>query len=149
MSDFSNAINQELHDRVFILLYQREFRNDPIDILNEMTFANNFVMLPINAPVIRLTEEILARKQDLDAIIEKFLVNWTMERITTSDKEVLRIGIFQLLFRPEQDPRIVIDRAVRIAKKYGDKDSGKFVNGLLGAIYRKHLEEQSIQNSDA
>ncbi len=79
----------------------------------------------------------------LDAIIEKFLVNWTMERITTSDKEVLRIGIYQLLFRPEQDPSIVIDRAVRIAKKYGDKDSGKFVNGLLGAIYRKHLQEQN------
>lgn len=149
MSDFSNAINQELHDRVFVLLYQCEFRNDPIDLLNEMTFAENFVMLPINAPVIRLVQEILEKKQELDAIIEDFLVNWTMERITTSDKEVLRIGIYQLLFRPEQDPRIVIDRAVRIAKKYGDKDSGKFVNGLLGAIYRKHLQEQSIPSLDA
>ena len=149
MSDFSNAINQELHDRVFVLLYQSEFRNDPIDILNEMTFSDDFVMLPINAPVIRLVQEILEKKIELDAIIEKFLVNWTMDRITTSDKEVLRIGIYQLLFRPEQDPRIVIDRSVRIAKKYGDKDSGKFVNGLLGAIYRKHVQEQNQPDPDS
>ncbi len=140
MTLFPNSLNQKLHDRVFILLYQREFRDDSIDLLNEMTFSEEFVMFPINAPVIRLTEEILFHKNEIDAIMQEFLVNWTIERIMTSDKEVLRIGIYELLFKKDQDPSIVIDRAVRIAKKYGDKDSGKFVNGILGAIYRKYLE---------
>jgi transcription antitermination protein NusB len=141
MPDFSNAVNQKLHDRVFVLLYQREYRNDPVDKLNEMTFAEDLMMLPINAPVIKLTEEIIDKIEELDAIIEEFLKNWSIERIQTCDKQVLRIGIYQLLFSPLQAPSIVIDRAVRIAKKYGDLDSGKFVNGILGAVYRKYAKK--------
>lgn len=150
MTDISNEINQKLHDRVFVLLYQREFRNDPIEILYQMNFSNDFIMVPISSTVIKLTEEILSKKEEIDKIIEAFLENWTIDRIMTSDKEVLRMAIYQLIMCKSQASSIVIDRAIRIAKKYGDKDSGKFVNGILGAVYRKyvHHDTQEQETSD-
>ncbi len=143
MSDISNEINQKLHDRVFVLLYQREFRDDPVEMLYQMSFSNDFVVVPISSTVIKLTEDILSKKEEIDKIIEAFLENWTIDRIMTSDKEVLRLAIYQLIISQNQASSIIIDRAIRIAKKYGDKDSGKFVNGILGAVYRKYFHDDS------
>ncbi len=146
MSEISNEINQKLHDRVFVLLYQREFRDDPVEKLYEITFSSDFIMIPISSLVIKLTEEVLSKKEEIDKIIEAFLENWTIDRIMTSDKEVLRLAIYQLIICRSQASSIVIDRAIRIAKKYGDKNSGKFVNGILGAVYRKYLPCESMEN---
>jgi N utilization substance protein B len=73
-------------------------------------------------------------RKNLDEIITKHATNWRLERMATIDRNVLRIASFELLFAPDIPPKVAINEAIEMAKKYGDKDSGKFVNGILDKI---------------
>jgi len=129
--------NQKLRERVLILLYQREFRTETfneLDILlnnNENSLSKDSIELAI-----KINDNIL----EIDNIIKEFLENWTFERISSTDKATLRIGIYELMHMKELEPKIVIDRIVRLSKKFGEEESGKFVNGILGAVYRKYVD---------
>ncbi len=72
--------------------------------------------------------------EKIDGIISKHATNWTLERMATVDRNILRIASFELLFAPDIPPKVAINEAIEMAKKYGDKDSGKFVNGILDNI---------------
>lgn len=75
-----------------------------------------------------------ANQEKLDEIIARHATNWRLERMATIDRNVLRIASFELLFVPDIPPKVSINEAIEMAKKYGDKDSGKFVNGVLDKI---------------
>ena len=82
---------------------------------------------------------IILRKKELDAIIEKAAPDWPLEQIAVIDRNALRIGLYELLFadRGEVPPKVAINEAIEIAKNYGGPNSGKFINGVLGTIYRE------------
>jgi N utilization substance protein B len=73
---------------------------------------------------------------DLDATITKYAPEWPLEQITIVDRNVLRIGVFELKFSPDVPPKVAINEAIEVAKGFGGDSSGKFVNGVLGAIFR-------------
>jgi len=75
----------------------------------------------------------------LDAIISKAAPQWPLEQIAIVDRNVLRIGLFELLFgnRDEVPPKVAINEAIELAKSFGGESSGKFVNGVLGTVYRE------------
>ena len=75
-----------------------------------------------------------ANRAKVDETISKYAANWTMERMATIDRNILRIATFELLQSEETPPKVAINEAIDMAKKYGDKDSGKFVNGILDKI---------------
>lgn len=81
---------------------------------------------------------ILGKKDELDAIISKAAPQWPLERIAPIDRNVLRIGLYELLFgnREEVPPKVALNEAIELAKAYGGDSSGKFINGVLGAVYR-------------
>lgn len=66
-----------------------------------------------------------------DAVIAPLLQGWTLERLPTLDRLVLRMSVFELLHRPQTPPAVVINEAVELAKKFSTEDSGRFVNGVL------------------
>lgn len=70
----------------------------------------------------------------LDKKISEIAKNWSLERMTPVDLSILRIGAYELLYRPEIPNSVVIDEAIEIAKRYGTKDSPSFINGLLDKI---------------
>lgn len=70
----------------------------------------------------------------LDGSIGPVLHDWTIERLSTIDRNILRIAAFELFFRPEIPPAVTLNEAVVLAKKYGSAESGKFVNGVLGSL---------------
>lgn len=72
----------------------------------------------------------------IDEIIAKYATNWEINRMAVVDRNVLRCAIFELLFIADIPPKVTINEAVDIAKKFGDKDSGRFVNGVLDQIFR-------------
>lgn len=76
---------------------------------------------------------------DLDKIISKYAENWKIERMAVIDRNVLRIACYELLYIEDIPPKVSINEAIDIAKKYGNKDSGKFVNGILDRV--KNEEE--------
>ena len=78
-------------------------------------------------------------KPKIDKIIEKAAPEWPIEQITPVDRNVLRIGLYELLFgdRKQVPPKVAINEAIELAKTYGGESSGKFINGVLGTIYRE------------
>lgn len=75
----------------------------------------------------------------LDAVIEKAAPAWPIEQITSVDRAVLRLGLYELLFgnHDEVPPKVAINEAIELAKAFGGDASGKFVNGVLGTVYRE------------
>lgn len=71
---------------------------------------------------------------EIDALITKCATNWQLERMAVIDKNVMRCATYELLYRDDVPPKVSINEAIDMAKKYGDKDSGKFVNGVLDRI---------------
>ena len=78
----------------------------------------------------------LEKQKDLDSHIAKWSENWDMDRMAVIDRNVLRIGTFELLFCEDIPPKVAIDEAIEIARTYGDADSPGFVNGVLDGIYQ-------------
>ena len=98
----------------------------------------------VNKDFIRtLTHGVLKRRSSIDQIITKAAPEWPLEQITMVDRNVLRLGLFELLYgnRDEVPPKVAINEAIELAKNFSGESSGKFVNGVLGTVFRE-LEEQ-------
>jgi len=86
-----------------------------------------------------LLANILSKKGDLDRIIEKAAPDWPLDKISIIDRNVLRLGLFELLFSDKEEvpAKVAINEAIELAKTFGGENSGKFVNGVLGSIYKE------------
>jgi N utilization substance protein B len=95
---------------------------------------------PLAATIVRT---VMARQGEIDALLEKTVEHWSLARLALIDKLVLRIGVAELLHLPETPPKVVIDEAVEIAKKFSTEKSGSFVNGVLDRIWKSHEHDQA------
>ncbi len=82
---------------------------------------------------------VVSRKSDLDLVIEKAAPEWPLDRIALVDRNVLRLGLYELLFsdREKVPAKVAINEAIELAKSFGGENSGRFVNGVLGAVYKE------------
>jgi N utilization substance protein B len=96
-----------------------------------------------------LIDGIVKKYADLDKIITKAAPDWPLDKIATVDRNILRLGLFELLFgdKLEVPPKVAINEAIELAKTYGGENSGKFVNGVLGAVYKELGEPGKDQES--
>jgi transcription antitermination protein NusB len=87
----------------------------------------------------QLLKGVLAKKPDLDLVIEKAAPDWPLDKIAPVDRNILRIGLFELLFadRTQVPAKVAINEAIELAKIFGGESSGRFVNGVLGAVYKE------------
>ncbi len=77
----------------------------------------------------------------IDEYISKYAENWEINRIAIIDKNILRMGIFEMLYVNDIPHKVSINEAIELAKKYGDMDSGKFVNGILDKVRKTECKE--------
>ena len=86
-----------------------------------------------------LLKNVLEKKKDLDILIEKAAPDWPIDKISIVDRNILRIGLAELLFadRNEVPPKVAINEAIELAKTFGGEASGRFINGVLGAVYKE------------
>ena len=84
---------------------------------------------------------VLKYQEAIDAYITKYATEWPLDQITIVDRNILRIGVYELIFNDEIPAKVAINEAIEIAKTFGSESSGKFVNGVLGAIYKDILKE--------
>lgn len=87
----------------------------------------------------KLIKGVIKYSPQIDKIIEKSAPEWPLEQITVVDRNVLRIGLYELLFADWQEvpPKVAINEAIELAKTFGGESSGKFINGVLGTVYRE------------
>ncbi len=83
---------------------------------------------------VELLEGIYRLRDDVDNIITKHASNWRLERINVTDRNVLRIAVYEMIYCKDVPPEVAINEAVEIAKRFGAGDSPSFVNGVLDAI---------------
>ena len=81
--------------------------------------------------------------QELDALIASRADNWDLKRMAVIDRNILRLGSFELLHGADAPPKVCINEAIELAKRYGDTESGKFINGILDAIHKSHARTDS------
>ncbi len=86
-----------------------------------------------------LARGVLAKRKEIDAIIEHAAPEWPLAQIAIVDRNVLRIGLWELLFGNYRDvpPKVAINESIELAKTFGGENSGKFINGVLGTVYRE------------
>ena len=92
---------------------------------------------------------VLAKMSEINAVIQKAAPQWPLENVAPIDRNVLRIGLYELLFGDRQSvpPKVALNEAIELAKSFGGEQSGKFVNGVLGSVYRDIGEPQKHEQS--
>jgi N utilization substance protein B len=90
-----------------------------------------------------LTAGVVGKMAGIDAIIEKAAPQWPISQISVVDRNILRLGLYELLYEDKKavPPKVAINEAIELAKNFGGESSGKFVNGVLGTIYKEMLSQ--------
>lgn len=95
-----------------------------------------------------LVENTIANAEKIDAIITTFAPDWPLEQITNVDRNILRIGVYELKFSDQIPSKVAINEAIELAKTFGGESSGRFVNGVLGAIFKDMIAKGEIKEAD-
>jgi len=90
----------------------------------------------------RLVDGVLKTQSQIDTIIDHFSNNWKMDRMSYVDRNVMRIAVFEMLFCPDIPPKVSINEAIEVGKKFGTEESGAFINGILDSV------RLAIENGD-
>ena len=135
-------------------LYEWDFRGKKKDSLKEILERNTKEFaagLEDPSFIYQLADGVTEHLKEIDKIIEKAAPQWPLEQIAVVDRNVLRVGLYELLFgnREEVPPKVAINEAIELAKKFGGDTSGKFVNGVLGAVYKEMGEPGKDDQSAA
>jgi len=85
----------------------------------------------------KLVKGVLKNIEEIDNYIKRFAAEWPLEQITNVDRNILRIGVFELLFDPDIPAKVAINEAIEMAKTFGGEASGRFVNGVLGSLFKE------------
>ena len=117
-------------------LYQTEFNSNSADSqLNSFCERAN-VSEEIQDFTQTLIKNIFVHKKEVDGLLKKISANWVPDRMAMIDKNILRLGICELMFDSTTPPKVVINEAVEIAKKFGTEESPDFINGILDKVYK-------------
>lgn len=96
----------------------------------------------------KLVTGVTQNQDDIDATITKFAPDWPLPKITTVDRNVLRIGTYELKYDQDIPSKVAINEAIELAKTFGGESSGKFVNGVLGAVFRDQAAQGVMKKAD-
>lgn len=95
-----------------------------------------------------LVDGVLKHQKDIDATITKYAPAWPLPQITIVDRNILRVGVFELKYADSVPSKVAINEAIELAKTFGGESSGKFVNGVLGAIFKDMIASGTIKEVD-
>ncbi len=121
-------IRTDARERALILLYEAESKGiAPSEVLAAQ-------ISPADELTTLLVQGVESNRDQLDEVIAAHAKGWTLQRMPTLDRNVLRIASFELMLRPDVPVAVVLDEAVELAKRFSTDDSGRFVNGVLSAL---------------
>jgi transcription antitermination factor NusB len=127
------------------VLFHLEFNPGDPDEVFHLLCENFGPSKSIRAFSRQLVIGVCENESDLDRLISGSSKHWSLGRMSRVDKAILRMSLFEILFLKDIPPKVSIDEAVELGKKYGTKDSGAFINGILDNIYNKHKLEGDIE----
>jgi N utilization substance protein B len=118
------------------LLYEIEISKIEVTLAFQAYLENNPQRQEVIDFSTSLIEGVTKNIEQLDSLIKKYVKNWEIDRMAVIDRNILRMACFELLFLEEVPPKVSINEAIELAKRFGDLDSPRFVNGVLDKIYK-------------
>lgn len=122
-------------------LYQHELNEGDVDAQMDRFLKQFSSPNEVKEFAEELVQTTLQQKSEIDKVLEKYSDNWMLDRMTVIDRNILRIGTCELLYNPSTPPKVAINEAVEIAKKYGNEDSPEFINGILDKVYKENVQK--------
>ena len=115
-------------------------------------FCENFSLPQKVRPFfLQLVNGVLAAQPQIDILIERYSKNWKVQRMSCVDRNVMRVAVFEMLFCPDIPPKVSINEAIDVAKKFGTEESGAFINGIVDririAIEKGEVPIESVENN--
>ncbi|NDH45293.1 MAG: transcription antitermination factor NusB [Actinobacteria bacterium] len=125
-------------------------RDDPCPVIDQIV-AKARIQVPFDELTMLLIEGVATQQTRIDELLASHSHAWTLDRMLATDRNVLRLGAFELIARSDVPTAVILNEAVRLAKRFGSDDSGRFVNGVLAAIARvvRAGETLSVDQSSA
>lgn len=123
-------------------LYYIDMRKDDFETAYRLFCKHFEPEETIRAFFEKIVEGTIENRAEIDNLIEKFSSNWKLSRMSGIDRNVIRIAVFEILYCPDIPSTVAINEAIDIGKKFGTKDSGAFINGILDAI------SQNLENTE-
>lgn len=124
----SGSERSQARERALTLLYEAEVKDLPVAVI--------LTTLPLDPLpfTTELTDGVEGNRPEIDGLLEQYSTGWRLDRMPPIDRAVLRIGVFELVHRPDVPTAVVLSEAVDLATRFSTEDSGRFVNGLLARI---------------
>ena len=137
--DFENSMFENANEK-------RGFDKARLDEITKNNIKENRLETKDNCFILNTIDGVFKNFEEINSIIKRLAPEWPMEQITVIDRNILRIGIYEVMFGKKNDvpPRVAINEAIELAKTFGGNSSGKFVNGVLGSLY-KEIEDNSLK----
>ncbi len=120
------------------VLYQHDLLSEGLSEEERRAFLGERLAEPrLRAFAEQLVCGVLERQREIDALLQRVAQNWQLKRMAVVDRNALRLGAWEMLYS-DTPPKVAIDEAIELAKRFGGKQSGAFVNGILDTLLREH-----------
>lgn len=138
---------QKFREIVFLLLYSYDTGKSSDDDMVKVIMAELAVTKKSVLTALERVHLIKAKLNEIDDLITSVSQTYSFDRIQSVERNVLRLGVYELLFDNEIPPKVAISEAIRLGKKFATPESSNFINALLDAIYKKNLGENIDLNN--
>ena len=120
------------------MLYQLDIRHAELPQIQQEFWQDHHANPDVQTFADRLVRDTVAHLSTIDPLITQHADNWNLKRMAVIDRNILRLGACELLYLADVPPKVCLNEAIELAKRFGDDDSGKFINGILDAIHKAH-----------
>ena len=139
----SKISRRKAREEAVILLYQSDLLEKDIEKLIADETALGREINDFTSDIVR---GVTINAKEIDTLIKRIVENWTLERIAIIDRNIIRVAIYEMLYKNEIPLKVSVDEAIEIAKRFGQKeDTPKFVNGVLGKIFLEIQQGKTLK----
>ncbi len=125
------------------ILFQYDLVDTQVETVLDLFWRDIQVVLEVREFSDHLVFGVVHNMKPIDELLAKYSENWSLDRMNSVDRNVLRIATYEVLFCPEIPKNVTINEAVELGKRFGSEDSGAFINGIIDKIAHDHKNEES------
>lgn len=134
-------------EKALQILFQLDFRDNDIETIRREFWSRSEAGQKVREFADRLVTGTCANREAIDKLIGSTLEHWSISRLASVDRAILRWATYELLYMPDIPPKVTINEAVEIAKTFGTEESGRFINGVLDKIREKTGDSPAVRGT--
>mgnify|MGYP001408188229 CR=1 FL=1 len=139
---------RQARELAFLVLFQVDLGRVPWEeALKRILAENEELSADARGFLAELVQGAQEHRTEIDRVLTHYSVEWPLVRMASTDRNILRLAVYELLYRSDIPVEVTVNEAVELAKRYGEDDSGKFVNGVLGTIINEFRNLAGVQTT--